>query len=65
MEVLFLLGGGVLVVYFRTRAEGQFWFGLGITLGMQAAILFGADYMGAQRAAVYTKGLEAFTAKLG
>jgi drug/metabolite transporter (DMT)-like permease len=63
-EIVLLLAGTGLLFYFKSRPPGQFWFGLGLTLAIQAAIMLGADYVAGQRAQTYTKGLEAFLGKL-
>lgn len=63
LEILLLLAGIGLLVYFRSKPAGQFWFGLGLTLAIEAAIMLGADYVAGQRAEVYTNGLETFLQK--
>lgn len=64
IEIALLLAGAGLVFYFKSTHPGQFWFGLGVTLVLQSAIMLGADYMAEQRAHEYSKGIEAFTGKL-
>jgi drug/metabolite transporter (DMT)-like permease len=64
VEIIVLLAGIGLIVYFRSKPGGQLWFGLGLTLAIEAAILLGADYVAAQRAQAYTKGIETFLEKL-
>ncbi len=64
IEIVLLLAGIGLLFYFKSKPSGQFWFGLGLTLAIQAAIVLGADYVAGQRAHAYTKGLEAFLEKL-
>ena len=65
IEIVLLFTGIALLFYFKSKAAGQFWFGLGLTLSIQAAISLGADYVAEQRAHTYTKGLETFLEKLG
>jgi len=65
IEIVLLLAGIALLFYFKSKPSGQFWFGLGLTLAIQAAILLGADYEATQRAHSYTKGLEVFLEKFG
>ena len=60
IEIALLLSGAALVFYFKSRHSGQFWFGIGVALVLQLAIMLGADYMGEQRAKVYTEGLASF-----
>ncbi len=57
--VLILLGAG-LMFYFRNNPVNNFWYGLGITLTMQATLMLGADYFAEQRALGYVKGIEGF-----
>ena len=64
VEIIALLAGIGLIVYFRSKPGGQFWFGLGLTLAIEAAILLGADFVAAQRAELYTKGIKTFLEKL-
>ena len=64
IEIALLLAGTVLLFYFKSDPYRQFWFGLGVMLAIEAAIMLGADYMAEQRAREYTKGIEAFTGKL-
>lgn len=59
-EIALLLAGLVLIFFFRNNSEYAFWYGLGITLAIQAAIMLGADYFAEQRAVNYTKQIESF-----
>ena len=63
VEVLVLVAGIVLIFLYRTKPERVFWFGLGITLAIQALLMFSADYLAAKRANDYTTKLEAFVKK--
>jgi uncharacterized membrane protein len=63
VEVVLAITGIVLIVLYRRTPERAFWFGLGITLTLQALITFSADYLAAKRAQTYTDQLEAFVKK--
>jgi hypothetical protein len=63
IEILFLLAGVVLIFIFRQNGDQRFFFGLGITLAIQALILISADYVAENRAITYTNQLKAFTAQ--
>jgi len=56
---LSVLGLG-LGLYFRNRPGGEFWYGLGAALAIQALLMLGADYFAEKRAAEYTAGIESF-----
>ncbi|MBS1596664.1 MAG: hypothetical protein JST75_00455 [Bacteroidetes bacterium] len=60
IEIAFLIAGGTLIFLYRNDPDKIFWFGLGITLVIQAALLLIADQIAAQRASVYTSLLEKF-----
>jgi len=62
-EVVLVIAGVVLIVVCRDKPERAFWFGLGVTLTIQAFLLLGADYSAAKRAKDYTTKLEAFVNK--
>jgi len=57
VEMAFILTGLVLVFLFRLNPDRSFWYGLGITLAIQAAIMLGADYFAEKRGETYTKSL--------
>lgn len=63
VEIVFIIAGIILIFLFRTNPERSFWYGLGITLTIQAAIMLGADYFAEKRGAVYTNSLEELVAK--
>lgn len=63
VEIALLIAGAVLAFMYKGNADKQFWFGLGIALALQAAIMLGADYFAEQRALNYTKGIEALLKK--
>ncbi len=60
IEIALLVAGILLLFLFRADQNKTFWFGLGLTLAMQAAIMLLADHFAAQRARVYTGQLERF-----
>jgi uncharacterized membrane protein HdeD (DUF308 family) len=59
-EIALIIAGIALIIFFRNNPERVFWYGLGVTLAIQAAIMLGADYFAEQRALNYTKQVEAF-----
>lgn len=59
-EIIFVIAGIVLIVMYRSRPDKIFWFGLGITLTMQALLMLGADYFAEKRAKTYTGKLQTF-----
>jgi len=63
VEVVLAVTGIVLIVLYRRTPERAFWFGLGITLTLQALITFSADYLAEKRAQIYRDQLEAFVKK--
>lgn len=60
VETILLIAGAVLFFLYRTDAGKTFWYGLGITLFIQAAIMLAADIFVGQRAKKYTEQIEAF-----
>ena len=53
------IGAGILLmILYRKSTAGMFWFGLGVTLTIQAVLMLAADYFAEQRAVRYTKQLE-------
>jgi ABC-type xylose transport system permease subunit len=63
VEILLALAGIGLAFYFKANPEKSFWYGLGITLTIQAVVALGADYYAEKRALIYTKGLESYLVK--
>ena len=63
VEFFLILMGLILVFIFRNNEGGTFWYGLGITLAIQSAIMLGADYFAEKRAIKYSSGLEIFVNK--
>ena len=64
VEIALIVTGFILIFYYRTNIDKAFWFGLGITLTIQALIMFVADTAAEKRAQIYTKGIETFIKKL-
>lgn len=63
IEIGLLLAGILLILLYRTNTDKSFWYGLGVGLAIQAAIMLGADYFAEARAKIYTKGLQEFTSE--
>lgn len=63
-ETAFIIAGLALIFYYRTNADKAFWYGLGLTLTIQAILLFFADYSSEKRAIQYKNGVEGFVQKL-
>lgn len=59
-EIAFIIAGIVLIILYRIRPDKAFWFGLGITLIIQALLMLSADYFAEKRAKEYTAKLQAF-----
>jgi len=58
VEIIFIITGLVLIFLFRQNSERSFWYGFGIALAIQAAIMLGADYFAEQRGKVYVDELK-------
>ncbi len=63
IEILFLAAGLLLIFLYRTHVDKTFWYGLGIALAIEAALLLAADYVAADRARRYTEQIEIFVNK--
>ncbi len=63
VEVICIVIGLFLIFYFRNNANKTFWVGFGITLVIQALLMYAADFTAAKRATDYTKGIESFVKK--
>ena len=63
-EILFVLTGIFLFVYFKDNRERAFWKGFGLTLAILALLALAADYFAEKRGKVYSKGIESFVTKL-
>jgi len=64
VEIAFIITGLVLIFLFRSNPDWSFWYGLGITLAIQALIMLGADYFAEQRGKIYSKELETIISNL-
>ncbi len=62
-EILLLLGGVVLFIYFLKDDKNYFWKGVGLGLIIMAFLALVADYFAEKRGRIYTKGIESFTSK--
>ena len=60
IEIALIVIGFILIFYYRADADKAFLFGLGVTLVIQALVMFIADTSAEKRAQVYTKGIESF-----
>jgi hypothetical protein len=58
VEIAFIITGIILIVLFYSNTGRSFWFGLGITLALQAMIMLGADYFAEKRGGIYKIELE-------
>ncbi|GAC1452471.1 MAG: hypothetical protein NVSMB7_15160 [Chitinophagaceae bacterium] len=59
-EMALVITGLVLIFYCRTNPDKAFWYGLGLTLVIQALITLFADYSSERKALQYRKGIESF-----
>ncbi|MEO5683394.1 MAG: hypothetical protein ABIQ88_12175 [Chitinophagaceae bacterium] len=60
VEVGLVVAALTLIFYYRNNVEKAFWFGLGLTLAIQALITMFADFSAEKRAKIYTLGIEHF-----
>ncbi|HMI78676.1 MAG TPA: hypothetical protein VK484_07775 [Ferruginibacter sp.] len=58
VEIAFILAGIVLIFLYRSNPGKAFWYGLGITLAIQATLMLTADHFAEKRGAVYKQELE-------
>ena len=63
IEIVLVLVGMGLYVYFRENTPQEFWKGFGFALCLQAILMLGADYFAEQRALEYTAALSSFSVK--
>lgn len=63
LDMISILVGMFLMFYFKNNAAQIFWYGLGISLTIQAALMLGADSFAEKRARAYAKGMEEFLQK--
>jgi hypothetical protein len=64
LEIFFVVVGLILIFLFRNEPGRAFWFGLGTTFAIQAAIMLLADHFAEKRAGSYTRHLEIFTSQI-
>ncbi|HMP92062.1 MAG TPA: hypothetical protein PKD90_04270 [Phnomibacter sp.] len=57
VEMILLLTGLGLCLYFRQKPEGQFWLGVGMGLLLQSCLMLAADYFAERRGRNYFTGL--------
>jgi hypothetical protein len=60
IEIILFIAGVVLIFQYKAAVPKNFWFGFGITLAIQAALMLFADYFAEQRAKTYTQQLQSF-----
>ncbi len=58
LEIFFAVAGIVLIFLFRTNAERVFWYGLGLTLAIQAILMLSADFVAEKRGKQYVAKLQ-------
>lgn len=58
VEIVLIIAGLGLIFLFRSNPHRVFWYGLGITLAIQAAVMLGADYFAEKRGKMYTREIE-------
>ena len=56
-EIILMLLGAALFVYFRNEELKIFWKGFGLTLAIMAVVALSADYFAEKRGDEYLKGL--------
>jgi hypothetical protein len=61
VEIVFIAAGLILLFMFRANPDKSFWYGLGLTLAIQAAIMLSLDFFAEKRGHIYLKGLRDFT----
>jgi drug/metabolite transporter (DMT)-like permease len=62
VEIIFIIAGLILIFMFRANPDKSFWYGLGLTLAIQAAIMLSLDFFAEKRGHIYLKGIREFTA---
>lgn len=58
VEIAFIIAGLVLIFLYKSNVDKAFWYGLGLALTIQAAIMLGADYFAENRGEVYVNELK-------
>ena len=61
VEIAFIIAGLVLIFLYKSNVDKAFWYGLGLALTIQAAIMLGADYFAENRGEVYVNELKKVT----
>ncbi len=60
VEIALVVAGVVLILLFKTNPGKPFWYGVGMTLTIQAVLMLGADYFAEKRAKDYTEKIQTF-----
>jgi Trk-type K+ transport system membrane component len=63
VELVLLIGGAGLYIYYIRDFSKDFWRGFGIALAVMALLMLAADWVASNRGKKYTKGLEMFVSK--
>jgi hypothetical protein len=61
VEIAFIAAGVILLFMFRANPDKSFWYGLGLTLAIQAAIMLCLDFFAEKRGHIYLNGIRDFT----
>jgi hypothetical protein len=61
VEIALMAVGFVIILLIGKNADRPFWYGFGLTVLIQAAIMLGADYVSEKRGLAYMKGLQYYT----
>jgi len=63
IEIVLLLAGAALYIYFIRDIRNDFWRGLGLALAIMAVLALAADYFAEKRGHIYLDGLKSFVSK--
>lgn len=63
VEIVLLLSGIGLYIYFIRDFKNDFWRGFGLALAVMSLLALTADYFAEKRGHIYTKGIESFVNK--
>ncbi|QEC67617.1 hypothetical protein FRZ67_10065 [Panacibacter ginsenosidivorans] len=63
IEIILFVAGIALALVYRTNTDKQLIVGIGIALAIEAALMFGADFIAEKRASNYSSGLKIFLQK--
>ena len=58
VEIAFIIAGLILIFLYKSNVDKAFWYGLGLALTIQAAIMLGADYFAESRGETYVNELK-------